>query len=70
VSGWYAGAPAQLQEIKTADGSMLDGQLNNLVAAMATYAANHPGFDPTAAANSQMPNDPTLQGVLAAAWHH
>ncbi len=70
VAGWYAGAASQLQEIKTGDGSMLDGQLNSLVAAMSTFAATHPGFDPTAGANSQAPNDPTLQAALAAAWHH
>lgn len=34
---------------------------------MAIYSANNPGFDPTQA--TQMPTDPSLQSVLAAAWH-
>ena len=70
ISGWYASNAAQLQHVVAADGSMLDGQLNSLVSAMATFQANNPGFDPTAAGNSQAPNDPTLQAALAAAWHH
>jgi Ca2+-binding RTX toxin-like protein len=70
VSGWYTSGAAQLQHIVTADGSLLDGQLNSLVAAMATFETNNPGFNPTASANTQAPNDPTLQAALAAAWHH
>jgi hypothetical protein len=35
---------------------------------MATYSANNPSFNPATA--SQMPNDPTLQAAIAAAWHH
>jgi hypothetical protein len=68
VQGWYTNPAAQLQDI-TAGGQILDGQLNTLVAAMASFAASHPGFDPTAAANAQAPNDPTLQAAIAAAWH-
>lgn len=70
VSGWYAAANAPLQHLVTVDGSMLDGQLQTLVNAMATFAAANPGFDPAAPANSQAPNDPTLQAAIAAAWHH
>ena len=52
------------------DGSMLDGQLNTLVTAMATFQTANPGFDPTAGGNTQAPADATLQAALAAAWHH
>ena len=38
-----------------------------LTQAMATYSANHSSFNPTTAA--QAPNDATLQGAIAAAWH-
>ena len=70
IQGWYAGSTAQLQEIKTADGSMLDAQLSQLVQAMASYEAANPGFNPTASGVSQAPSDPSLQNVIAAAWHH
>jgi hypothetical protein len=68
ISGWYgSNARAQVQSIKTADGLTLDGQLAQLVSAMASYSAGNPGFNPTQ--TSQMPNDPTLQNAVAAAWH-
>ncbi|MGY3494220.1 hypothetical protein [Bradyrhizobium sp. USDA 4502] len=56
----------QLQEIVGADGLELDGQINQLVAAMATYKTNNPSFDPTTA--TQMPSDATLQGTIGTAW--
>jgi hypothetical protein len=68
ISGWYGGnARAQVQSIKTADGLTLDSQIGQLAAAMASYSAANPGFNPAQAA--QMPNDPALQSVVAAAWH-
>ena len=68
ISGWYAGnARAQVSNFDTADGLRLDTQIAQLVTAMATFSANNPGFDPTQA--SQMPNDPTLQSVVASSWH-
>jgi Ca2+-binding RTX toxin-like protein len=68
ISGWYGGnARAQVQSIKTADGLTLDSQLAQLASAMAAYSAGNPGFNPTQ--TSQMPNDPTLQNAVAAAWH-
>jgi hypothetical protein len=36
--------------------------------ALASYAANNPGFNPTAV--SQAPDDTNLQNAIAAAWHH
>jgi len=71
VSGWYAGANAELQQIvTTADGGRLDSQVQSLVDAMATLSAGHPGFDPTAPSNAQLPADSALQAILATAWHH
>jgi hypothetical protein len=67
VAGWYANAGAPLEEIKTAGGSMIDSQLNQLVQAMATFGANNSAFNPTTA--TAFPTDSTLQGVLAASWH-
>jgi len=69
ISGWYNGAGttrAQVQSIATSDGSRLDSQLQQLVGAMASYAASSPSFNPT---QSQMPADQTLQVAIAAAWH-
>ncbi|CCE02711.1 calcium-binding protein [Bradyrhizobium sp. STM 3809] len=66
VADWFLGGSYQLQEIK-AGGLELDTQVSQLVQAMATYAAAHPGFDPTVA--SQLPTDAHLHDVVAAAWH-
>ncbi|MGY3448401.1 calcium-binding protein [Bradyrhizobium sp. USDA 4353] len=68
IAGWYASdASAQVAAIRTADGLTLDNQLAQLVSAMATYAAGHPGFDPTTA--TQMPSDAALQSAISATWH-
>ena len=66
IADWFAGGSHQLQEIK-AGGVEIDGNLQQLVRAMADYSATHPGFDPTA--TSQLPSDAHLQTVLAASWH-
>jgi hypothetical protein len=68
VAGWFADPRAQVQSINLADGSKIDSQISQLVTAMAAYAGNNPGFDPTTAA--QQPNDSQLQNAIAAAWHH
>jgi hypothetical protein len=69
IANWYgADQSAKLQKMTTSDGNIIDVQINQLVQAMATYSAGNPGFDPTTA--SQAPNDPALQGVIAASWHH
>jgi len=44
----------------------LDSALQQLVGAMASYAASSPSFNPT---QSQMPADQALQVAIAAAWH-
>jgi serralysin len=66
VADWFDSTAYQLRDM-TAGGLKLDGQVTQLVEAMATYASNHPGFDATAAA--QAPNDPALQAAIHAAWH-
>ena len=68
VAGWFSSSAGKLSEIKTADGSMIDSGLTQLVQAMATYSTNHAGFDPTLV--SQAPSDTTLQPSMASAWHH
>jgi hypothetical protein len=67
IAGWFSGGSAQISSFDTADGRKLDSQLSQLVSAMATYSANHTGFDPTSA--TQMPTDSTLQSAISAAWH-
>jgi Ca2+-binding RTX toxin-like protein len=69
VSGWFSSTGNDTQEI-TAGGLEIDSQVSQLVQAMATYSADNPSFNPTASANSQAPNDSTLQAAIAAAWHH
>jgi Ca2+-binding RTX toxin-like protein len=66
IADWFAGGSHQLQEIK-AGGVEIDASVQQLVQAMADYAAAHPGFDP--AASAQMPSDAHLHTVLAASWH-
>jgi hypothetical protein len=66
--GWFSSSANQFQEI-TAGGLNIDSQVSQLVQAMATYSANNPGFDPTSASHSAVPNDTGLQNSLAAAWH-
>ena len=67
-SGWFSSSANQLQEI-TAGGLRIDSQVQQLVQAMATYAANNTGFDPTSPSLGAVPNDTSLQNSLAAAWH-
>jgi Ca2+-binding RTX toxin-like protein len=68
VAGWFAGnSSAQVDHFATSDELKLDSGLTQLVNAMATFSANNPGFNPTTA--TQMPNDATLQNVIASAWH-
>jgi serralysin len=66
VADWFDSSAYQLRDI-TAGGLKLDGQVAQLVQAMATYSSSHPGFDATAVA--QAPSDLSLQGAIAAAWH-
>jgi len=69
VSGWFgSNASAQLAEIVLGDGFKIDAGVSQLISAMASYSAGNPGFSPTAA-NAVMPQDQTLQGAIAAAWH-
>jgi Ca2+-binding RTX toxin-like protein len=67
VNNWFAGVGDQLQEI-VAGGLKLDSQIGNLIQAMATYSANHPGFNP--ATTAQAPNDSARQTAITSAWHH
>ena len=66
INGWYNGAAGHLNEITGGDGLMIDGQLQNLVNSMASYATAHPNFNPQTA--TQMPQ--ALEGAIANAWHH
>jgi hypothetical protein len=68
VGGWCAGnARAQVQSFDTADGLRLDSHVAQVVSAMASFSSANPRFDPTTA--TQVPSDPALQTVVAAAWH-
>jgi hypothetical protein len=67
VAGWFTGAGAQLQEIKTADGMTIGAGVSQLVQAMATFSSSHTGFDPTIA--TQAPGDSGLQLAIATNWH-
>lgn len=68
IKGWFGGNPsAQLTELKTFDGMMLDGKVGQLVSAMAAYQGANPGYSP--ATTAAMPADPSLHSAIAAAWH-
>ncbi len=69
IDDWFGGTnAAAVQGFATTDGLKLDTQVGQLVSAMATYAADNSGFNPTLV--SQVPTDTTLQSAVAAAWHH
>ncbi|KZD23821.1 hypothetical protein A4A58_26135 [Tardiphaga robiniae] len=68
VAGWFASPTNALGQIATAGGWTIDGQISQLVQAMATYSTSHAGFD-THTSGSQAPTDPALQVAIAAAWH-
>ena len=68
IAGWF-NSGNQASEVFTAGGLRLDSQISQLVQAMAAYSGNNAGFDPTASTVHQIPNDPTLQNTVAAAWH-
>ncbi len=69
VDDWFAAAHHELAAIRTADGGVLDNhEVDQLVQAMASFSAGHPGYDVGASHHVQAPNDAGLQGVLAAVW--
>jgi Ca2+-binding RTX toxin-like protein len=68
IAGWF-NSGNQASEVFTAGGLRLDSQISQLVQAMAAYSGSNAGFDPTASTVHQIPNDPTLQNTVAAAWH-
>ena len=67
IAGWYASAADQVSQFD-AGGLKLDSSISTLVQAMATYSAGHGAFNPQAT-GATMPQDGTLQHVIAAAWH-
>ena len=67
VSGWFNGIAGNQVQAFHAGGLTLDTEVAQLVTAMATYEAAHPGFNPATA--TAMPTDTTLRGAITAAWH-
>lgn len=64
VKDWYLGSHYHVEQFKTADGkTLLDGQVQNLVQAMASFA-------PPAAGQTTLPESyaTALNGVIAANW--
>ena len=71
VDDWFnpATPSAPLGDIKLTDsGLKLDNAVNTLVAAMASFEASHPAFDPTAAANPTV-TDPAVLAAVQSSWH-
>ena len=66
---WFSRTANQPQQIR-AGNLEIDGQISQLVQAMASYSASQPGFDPTGSSIHTIPNDSSLQNTIAAAWHH
>jgi Ca2+-binding RTX toxin-like protein len=67
VSGWFNGIAGNQVQAFNAGGLTLDTEVAQLVGAMATYGAAHPGFNPATA--TAMPTDTTLQRAITADWH-
>ena len=69
IKGWFnPDSPGSLARIIGGDGLSMDNGVGQLVSAMASYQATHPGFN--AAFAGAMPNDSSVKSALAAAWHH
>jgi hypothetical protein len=66
VTNW-ANDQSALVAVDASDGLQVDAQLSSLVSAMATFAADNPGF--SVATATTMPQDSSLQLSIAAAWH-
>ena len=49
--------------------SKIDGQISQLVQAMATYPASRSGFDPTSTIVDTLSDETMFKNALAAAWH-
>lgn len=69
VKDWFAGgAYRQLSYILASDNRVLaNANVGDLVASMASYAASHPGFDPSSASNPAV-TDPTVQAAIDRDW--
>jgi hypothetical protein len=66
-TNWFYAPGDQVESFNSADGLTLDSQVTQLVTAMASFASNNPGFDPSTAI--AMPTDTTLQAAITASWH-
>lgn len=68
--GWFGdsyNSPGDPLAKITAGGLAITNQVSQLVQAMATYAADTPGFNPATA--THMPTDTAVRSAIAAAWH-
>jgi hypothetical protein len=64
IDDWYSASGNHLKEISTGDGAvLLEGQVQALVNAMATFAAAPPTIDPYFGPERQ-----ALDAVIAASW--
>jgi hypothetical protein len=71
VDDWFnpVTPAAPLSDMKLTDsGLKLDAAVPTLLAAMATFEANNPGFDPTAPANPTI-TDPGVLAAVNNSWH-
>ncbi|WP_081062565.1 calcium-binding protein [Burkholderia cepacia] len=72
IQNWFGSSADPLRELSLSGGPggsrVLDGQINQLIQAMAAFSANHPGFDPTSAANLSITDAPLLS-VVNSSWH-
>jgi Ca2+-binding RTX toxin-like protein len=64
IENWYLGADNRVEQLKTASGAvLLEGQVQNLVNAMAAFAPPAPGVTALPASYAS-----TLDGLIAANW--
>jgi hypothetical protein len=67
VSGWFNGAGSQVASIHAGDLELDNGQVSQLIQAMASFSAHNSGFSASQAI--AMPTDTTLQAAITASWH-
>jgi len=73
IANWFSQPYGELSELTVSGGSagsemLANVQVAQLIQAMASFSAGHPGFDPTAPANAVI-TDSTLLAAVNNAWH-
>jgi hypothetical protein len=67
VSNWFGNTGSQVESIHAGGMELDNGQVQQLIQAMASFSAHNAGFSASQAI--AMPTDNTLQAAITASWH-